>query len=230
MSTRRAVEAGRRQLQARGLVWQSGVRLYPVGPLRDVLGTHLAGPRPALAELWSSVPLPSVRATLATLGIDLVRQPDAGVAIAAELSAPGRLRDLLGTRSLDEKALLTNIATAGPTASLPPGITPRRTRIPPPPGWLGSACSCPSTRPPWKCRARCGLLQCGPPLWRGAYRPHHRSSSWPRLTRPPWTAPASPRSWRSPGRWPRWPEAGATTRRPLCGPADWASASVPDGP
>jgi hypothetical protein len=113
-----------RRLQARGLVWQSGVRLSPVGPLPEILGAHLAGLGQPLAELWSSVPLPSVRATLATLGIDQVRQPDAGVAIAAALATPDRLRELLGTRSLDEKALLTNIAAAGPTATLPPGHTP----------------------------------------------------------------------------------------------------------
>lgn len=115
------VEASVELLAGWGLAWQAGEQIYPVGPVRDVLGGRLAGLGDPLDALWSAVPLANARATLQTLGIDEVRQPDAGLAIGALLAEPGRLVELLGTRSADERTLLRSVAGAGPSVELPPG-------------------------------------------------------------------------------------------------------------
>ncbi len=107
-----------------GLVWRDGDRLHLVGSAREALGPYLAGLGQNAAELWSTVPMASVRATLTALGLDAIRQPEAGQLIGEAVADPARLAELLAGLRDDDRALLARIDASSPVVMLRPGQTP----------------------------------------------------------------------------------------------------------
>ncbi|MGI8881900.1 MAG: helicase-associated domain-containing protein [Jatrophihabitans sp.] len=106
-----------------GLVWRDEDRLHLIGTAREALGPHLAGLGQAAVDLWTTVPMLAARDTLTQLGLEAVRQPEAGLLIGETLADPDRVTELLRGLAQDERALLARIDAASPVVLLRPGQT-----------------------------------------------------------------------------------------------------------
>lgn len=99
------------------LVW-GGQRLHLVSGVREALGPYPGGLGRPAATLLRAVPDVQLAPVLRSLGLPPAGQPRAGLAVAAVLTDPAKLRQLIDATDPDERTVIERLAAGPPMGTV----------------------------------------------------------------------------------------------------------------